>query len=71
MGMWDGPVNTHVTTDFFIRAAFGETDALHFEFSTMLEPRNLKIEPLIGEMLFLDRNLRIDCLFAAILQALI
>ena len=71
MGMWDGPVNEHVTADFFIRTVFGEANALHFEFSTMLESRNLKVEPLIGEMLFLDRNLRIDCFLTAILQALI
>ena len=69
--MWNGPVNTHVTTDFFIRAAFGETDALHFEFAAMFEPRNLKIKPFIGEVLFLDRNLRIDCIFATTLQTLI
>jgi hypothetical protein len=71
MGMWNGPVNEHVTADLFVRTVLGEANALHFEFSTMLEPRNLKIEPLISKMLFLDRNLRIDCLFAAILQALI
>ena len=71
MGVWNGPVNEHVTADLFVRAVFGEANALHFEFSTMLEPRNLKIEPLIGEVLFLDRNLRIDCLFTAILQTLI
>ena len=71
MGMWNGPVNEHVTADFFVRTVFGETNALHFEFSTMLEPRNLKIEPLIGEMLFLDGNLRIDCIFATTLQTLI
>ena len=69
--MWNGPVNEHVTADLFVRTVFGEANALHFEFSTMFEPRNLKIEPLIGEVLFLDRNLRIDRLFAAILQALI
>ena len=71
MGMWNGPVNEHVTADLFVRTVFGEANALHLEFSTMFKSRNLKIEPLIGEMLFLDRNLRIDCLFTAILQALI
>ena len=48
MGMWDGPVNTHVTTDFFVRAAFGEADALHHQLTAMLETRNLKVEPLVG-----------------------
>ena len=67
MGMWNGPVNEHVAADLFVRTVFGEANALHLEFSTMLEPRNLKIEPLIGEMLFLDRNLRIDCIFATAL----
>ena len=71
MGMWNGPVNEHVTADLFVRTVFGEANALHFEFSTMFEPRNLKIEPLIGKVLFLDRNLRINCLFAAALQTLI
>ena len=71
MGMWNGPVNEHVTADLFVRTVLGEANALHFEFSTMFEPRNLKIEPLISEVLFLDRNLRIDCLFTAILQALV
>ena len=71
MGMWNGPVNEHVAADLFVRAVFGKANALHFEFAAVLEPRNLKIEPLIGEMLFLDRNLRIDCLFAATLQTLI
>ena len=71
MGMWNGPVNEHVTADLFVRTVFGKANALHFEFSTMFEPRNLKIEPLIGEMLFLDRNLRVDCIFATTLQTLI
>ena len=71
MGMWDGPVNEHVTADFFIRTVFGEANAFHLEFAAMLESRNLKIEPLVGEVLLLDRNLRIDCLFAAALQALV
>ena len=71
MGVWNGPVNEHVTTDLFVRAVLGKANALHFQLATMLEPRNLKIEPLIGEVLFLDRDLHIDCLFTAILQALI
>ena len=69
--MWNGPVNDHVAADLFVRAVLGEANALHFEFAAMFETRNLKVEPLIGEVLFLDRNLRIDCLFTAILQALI
>ena len=71
MGMWNGPVNEHVTADLFVRTVFGKANALHFEFSTMFEPRNLKIEPFVGEVLFLDRNLRIDCIFATALQPLI
>ena len=71
MGMWNGPVNEHVAADLFVRTVFGEANALHFEFSTMLESRNLKIEPLVSEVLFLDRNLRIDCIFATTLQTLI
>ena len=71
MGVWNGPVNEHVTADLFVRTVFGEANALHFEFAAMFKTRNLKVEPLIGEVLFLDSNLRIDCLFAAILQALI
>ena len=71
MGVWNGPVNEYVTADLFVRTVFGEANAFHLEFAAMLESRNLKVEPLIGEMLFLDRNLRIDCLFTAILQALI
>ena len=71
MGVWNGPVNEHVTADFFVRTVFGEANALHFEFSTMLESRNLKVEPLVGEVLLLDRILRIDCLFTTILQALV
>ena len=69
--MWNGPVNEHVAADLFIRAVLGKANALHFQLAAMLKSRNLKVEPLIGEVLFLDRNLRIDCLFAAILQALI
>ena len=71
MGMWNGPVNEHVATDLLVGTVFGKANALHFEFAAMLESRNLKVEPLVGEVLLLDRNLRIDCLFTAILQALI
>ena len=71
MGMWNGPMNEHVAADLFVRTVFGEANAFHFEFSTMLEPRNLKVEPLVGQMLFLDRNLRIDRFFTSALQALI
>ncbi len=48
MGMWNGPVNEHVTTDFFVRAAFGETDAFHHEFSAVLEPADLKVQAFVG-----------------------
>ena len=71
MGVWNGPVNEHVTADLFVRTVLGKANALHFEFSTMLESRNLKIEPLVGEVLFLDCNLRIDCILATALQTLI
>ena len=71
MGMWNGPVNEHVTADLFVRAVFGEANALHFQLAAMLESRNLKVEPLVGEVLLLDRNLRIDCIFATALQTLI
>ena len=69
--MWNGPVNEHVTADLFVRTVFGEANALHLEFAAMFEARNLKVEPLIGEMLLLDRNLRIDCLFATPLESLV
>ena len=71
MGMWNGPMNEHVTADLFVRTVLGEANAFHFQLATMLESRNLKIEPLVGEVLLLDRNLRIDCLFTTILQTLI
>ena len=71
MSVWNGPVNKNVTADFLVRASFFEADAFHLEFAAVLEPRNFKVEPLIGEVLLLDRNLRIDCLFTAVLQALI
>ena len=71
MGMWNGPVNEHVAADFFVRAVLGKANAFHLEFAAVLEPRNFKVEPLIGEVLLLDRNLRIDCFFTAVLQALI
>ena len=48
MGMWNGPVNTHVTTDFFVRAAFSEANALHHEFSAVLEPADLKVQAFVG-----------------------
>ena len=69
--MWNGPVNEHVTADLFVRAVLGEANALHFQLATVLESRNLKVEPFVGKMLFLDRNLRIDCLFTTTLQTLI
>ena len=69
--MWNGPVNEHVTADLFVRTVFGEANAFHLEFAAMLETWNLKVEPLISEMLLLNRNLRIDSLFTTALQALI
>ena len=72
MGVWNGPVNEHVTADLFVRAPFFKADAFHHEIHrNALVGCNLKVKPLIGEMLFLDRNLRIDCLFATTLQTLI
>ena len=69
--MWNGPVNEHVTADLFVRTVLGKTNAFHLEFAAMFETRNLKVEPLVGEVLFLDRNLRINCIFATTLQTLI
>ena len=71
MGVWNGPVNEHVAADLFVRTVLGEANAFHFEFSTMLESRDLKIKPFVGEVLFLDRNLRIDCFFTTTLQTLV
>ena len=48
MGVWNGPVNEHVTADLFVRTVLGEANALHFQLAAMLEPRNLKVKPLIG-----------------------
>ena len=70
--MWNGPVNEHVKTDLFVGTALGEANAFHLEFAAVLERLEIsKVEPLVGEVLFLDRNLRIDCLFATALQALV
>lgn len=71
MGVWNGPVNEHVTADLFIRTVFGEANAFHLEFTAVLESADLEVEPFVGEKLLLDRNLRIDCILAATLQALI
>ena len=71
MGVWNGPVNEHVTTDLFVRTVLGETNAFHLEFAAVLESGNLEVKPLVSEVLFLDRNLRIDCIFATALQPLI
>ena len=71
MGVWNGPVNEHVTADLFVRTVFGEANAFHLQLAAVLKPADLKIEPLVGEMLFLDRNLRIDCIFTTALQTLI
>ena len=71
MGMWNGPVNEHVTADLFVRAVFGEANAFHLQLTAVLKSADLKVESLIGEVLFLDRNLRIDCIFATTLQTLI
>ena len=71
MGVWNGPVNEHVAADLFVRAVLSEANAFHLQLTAMLESADLEIEPLIGEMLFLDRNLRIDCIFATALQTLI
>ena len=38
MGVWNGPVNEHVTADLFVRTVLGETNALHLEFAAMFEP---------------------------------
>ena len=36
MGVWNGPVNEHVTADLFIRTVLGETDALHLQLAAVL-----------------------------------
>ena len=36
MGVWNGPVNEHVTADLFVRTVFGEANALHLEFTAVL-----------------------------------
>ena len=71
MGMWNGLVNDHVAADLFVRAVFGKANAFHLEFAAVLESADLEVESFIGEVLFLDRNLRIDCIFATTLQALV
>ena len=71
MGMWNGPVNEHVTADLFVRAVFGEANSFHLQLAAMFETRDLEVESLIGKMLFLDRDLRIDCILATALQTLI
>ena len=71
MGMWNGPVNEHIAADLFVRTVFGEANAFHFQLAAVLESADFKVESLIGEMLLLDRNLRIDCIFATALQTLI
>ena len=38
MGVWNGPVNEHVTADLFVRAVLGETNAFHLEFAAMFKP---------------------------------
>ena len=48
MGMWNGPVDEHVTTDLFVRTVFGKANALHFQLATVLESRNLEVESLVG-----------------------
>ena len=37
MGVWNGPVNEHVTADLFVRTVFGEANAFHLEFAAVLE----------------------------------
>ena len=71
MGVWNGPVNEHVAADLFVRTVLGEANAFHLQLATVLKSADLEVESLIGKMLFLDRNLRIDCIFATALQTLI
>ena len=71
MGVWNGPVNEHVTADLFVRAVFSETNAFHLQFAAVLESADLEVEPLVGEVLFLNRNLGVYRFFATALQALI
>ena len=61
----------HIAAHLFIRAALSEANALGHQSSTVLEARDLKIEPEIGKLLLLNCNLCVYGLFTAILQALI
>ena len=36
MGMWNGPVNEHVTADLFVRTVLSEANAFHLQLSAML-----------------------------------
>lgn len=71
MGVWNGPVNEHVAADLFVRTILGKANAFHLEFTAVPQPANFKVEPLVSEMLFLNCNLRINCIFATALQTLI
>ena len=71
MGVGKGLVCPHIAAHLFIGAAFGEADSLGHQSSTMLEARDLKIEPEIGQLLLLNCNLCVYGLFTAALQTLI
>ena len=36
MGVWNGPVNEHVTADLFVRTVFGEANAFHLQLTAVL-----------------------------------
>ena len=71
MGMWNGPVNEHVTADLFVRTVFGEANAFHLQLTAVLESADLKVQSFVGEKLLLNSKLRIDGLFTASLQTLV
>ena len=71
MGVGQGLVCPHITAHLFIRAALGKADALHHQLPTVLQPADFKVQPLIGQQLLLEGQLRVHCFFAPALQALV
>jgi hypothetical protein len=71
MGVGDWVVCPHIAAHLFIGAALGKADALHHQLPTVLEPADLKVQSFIGQQLLLKCQLRIHCLFAPALQALV
>jgi len=71
MGVRKRLVCPDITAHLFIRAALGKADALHHQLPTVLEPADLEVKPFIGQQLLLKCQLRVYCLFAPALQALV